>query len=116
MSLSAYDQSAGLFVRGLMNLKAQLAKAEEHAAAGRIGEARLLNATLSTQDGAATAAPADLHRYTLAAQVHWAAEGAKLAIARLLGDQRPPAANDAASFADLHQRLDAAVAYLRDIA
>src|SRR4051794_2223933 len=110
MSLTAYDQSAGLFVRGLMNLKAQLAKAEDHAVAGGIGEATLLNATLSTEGGvrdAAAAAPADLHRYTLAAQVHWAAEGARLAVARLLGDQRVPAPNDATTFADLHQRLDA---------
>jgi uncharacterized protein len=55
----------------------------------------------------ASDAPNDLHLYTLAAHVHWAAEGAKLAIARLL---------DATSFADLHQRLDAAIAYLREIA
>jgi hypothetical protein len=54
--------------------------------------------------------------YTLAAQVHWAAEGARLAIAQLLGAPRAPAANDAKSFADLHQRLDATIAYLREIA
>jgi hypothetical protein len=54
--------------------------------------------------------------YTLAAQVHWAAEGARLAIAKLLGAPSVPAANDARSFADLHQRLDATIAYLRDLA
>jgi hypothetical protein len=54
--------------------------------------------------------------YTLAAQVHWAAEGAKLAIAHLLGARPVPDANDAKSFADLHQRLDATMAYLREIA
>jgi hypothetical protein len=33
MSLNAYDLSAGVFVRGLTNLKLQLTKAEDHAAA-----------------------------------------------------------------------------------
>ena len=115
MSLNAYDLSAGLFVRGLTNLKTQLTKAEDHAAATGSGEAALLNAQLAT-DGVASDAPADLHMYTLAAQVHWAAEGAKLAIGQLLGTPSVPAANDAKSFADLHQCLDATIAYLREIA
>lgn len=114
MSLNAYDVSAGVFIRGLTNVKAQLAKAEDHAAATGCGEAALLNARLAT-DGTATAAPADLHMYTLAAQVHWAAEGARLAITHLLGAPSIPAANDAQSFADLHQRLDTTIAYLRTI-
>jgi uncharacterized protein len=54
--------------------------------------------------------------YTLAAHVHWAAEGARLAITQLLGTPSVPAMNDATSFADLHQRLDATIAYLRAIA
>ncbi|RKH63744.1 DUF1993 domain-containing protein [Corallococcus aberystwythensis] len=119
MSLNAYDFSAGVFVRGLTNLKAQLKKAEDHAAASGRGEAALLDARLATEElvrGAAGGSPADLHMYTLAAQVHWAAEGARLAIAQLLGAPSVPAANDARSFADLHQRLDATIAYLREIA
>ena len=119
MSLNAYDLSAGLFVRGLTNLKTQLTKAEDHAAASGIGEAAMLNASLAAEGqgrGVASAAPADLHMYTFAAQVHWAAEGARLAIARLLGAPRVPAANDAKSFSDLQQRLDESIAYLRAIA
>ncbi len=119
MSLNAYDLSAGLFVRGLTNLKMQLTKAEDHAAATGSGEAALLDAQLATDGrvrGVASDTPADLHMYTLAAQVHWAAEGAKLAITQLLGAPSVPAANDAKSFADLHQRLDATIAYLREIA
>ena len=119
MSLNAYDLSAGLFVRGLTNLKTQLTKAEDHVAASGIGEAALLDAQLAAEGrvrGVASDARFDLHMYTLAAQVHWAAEGAKLAIARLLGAAPVPAANDAKSFADLHQRLDATIAYLREIA
>ena len=119
MSLNVYDLSAGVFVRGLINLKTQLAKAEEHAAASGSGEAALLDARLAADGlvrGVASPAPADLHMYTLAAHVHWAAEGAKLAIAHLLGAPAVPAANEAKSFADLYQRLDATIAYLREMA
>lgn len=115
----AHDLSAGLFIRGLTNLKAELAKAQDHAAASGSGEAVLLDARLAAEGlprDAAGAAPADLHMYTLAAQVHWAAEGARLAIARLLGVPAMPAANDAKSFADLHQRLDATISHLREVA
>jgi hypothetical protein len=119
MSLNAYDVSAGLFIRGLTNLKSQLTKAEDHAAASGIDETALLNTPLAAEgriDDVTSAAPADLHRYPLAAQVHWAAEGARLAIARLLGVPDVPAANEARSFSDLHRRLDATIAHLRDIA
>ena len=116
--MNAYDLSAGLFVRGLANLNTQLRKAEDHAAASGMGDAVLLDATLvgdAHARGVASDAPTDLHMYTLAAHVHWAAEGARLAIARLQGVPRVPPANDAASFADLHHRLDATIAYLREI-
>jgi hypothetical protein len=119
MSLNAYDPSAGVFVRGLTNLKTLLAKAEAHAAASGSGEAALLDAQLAAEGNVRGVAsdPRDLHKYTLAAQVHWAAEGAKLAVARLLGAPAvPPAPNDAKSFADLLQRLDATIASLREIA
>jgi len=115
MSLSAYDLSAGVFVRGLTNLKTQLKKAEEHAAASGSSETTLLDAQLAT-DRRANDVATDLQMYTLAAQVHWAAEGARLAIARLLGDPSAPTANDAKSFADLYQRLNATIADLRAIA
>lgn len=116
--LNAYDQSVGLFVRGLTNLKSPLAKAEEHAAASGSNEAALLNARLGAdQHGphVATYAPTDLHMYTLADHVHWAAEGARLAISRLVGVRAVPAANDAKSFAALHQRIDATIAHLREV-
>jgi hypothetical protein len=118
MSLNSYDLSAGVFIRGLTNLKLQLTKAEAHAAVGGSHESALLDAQLAVDGGApgASHAPNDLHAYTLAAQVHWAAEGAKLAIAHLLGAPPVPAANDARSFADLYRRLDATMTYLRGIA
>jgi hypothetical protein len=118
MSLNVYDVAAGVFVRGLTNLKVQLTKAEAHAAANGSGEGALLNAQLAAEGNlrGASNAPADLHMYTLAAQVHWAAEGAKLAIAHLLSVPAVPAVNDAKSFAHLHHRLDATIAYIREIA
>ncbi|HVX41965.1 MAG TPA: DUF1993 domain-containing protein [Gemmatimonadaceae bacterium] len=119
MALNAYDLSAGGFVRGLTNLNAQLAKAKIHVAASGLDEATLLQARLArdAQSGVvAGAAQHDLHKYTLAAHVHWAAEGARLAIARVLGARPAPTASDAKTFADLHQRIDGAIAYLRGIA
>jgi hypothetical protein len=115
----AHDLSAGLFVRGLTNLKTQLVRAEDHVAAGGSGEAALLDAQLGVRrrvPGAPSSAPTDLHVYTLAAHVHWAAEGAKLAVAQLLGAPVVPATNDAASFAELHRRLDSTIAHLRKVA
>lgn len=116
MSLNAHDLSVGVFLRGLTNLKMQLAKAEAHAVAKDRGETALLDARLATgQHGVAGDSSNDLHQYTLAAQVHWAAECARLAIARLLGAPAVPAASDAKTFADLHRRLDATIAHLREI-
>jgi hypothetical protein len=119
MSLRAYDLSAGLFIRGLSNLSAQLTQARAHAAGRDGGEAALLNAQIAEArhaSGAVSHAPNDVHGFTLAAQVHWAAEGAMLAIAHLLGAPRAAAANDAKSFADLQARLDVTITYLRGLA
>jgi hypothetical protein len=118
VSLSAYELSAGLFVRGLSNLKSQLAKAEAHAASNESGEAALLDARLVGGAGGSGVdhPPADVHMFTLAAQVYWAAEGARLAIMRLLGAQAEPHPNNARSFADLQAKLDATIAYLREVA
>lgn len=116
--MEVYDLSAGVFVRGLTNLKAQLRKAQDHAAARGTGEAVLLGAQLAVEGTlrGVPAAPADLHFYTLAAQVHWASEGAKLAVARLVGAPLAPRENDAKTFSTLHQRLDETIAYLGEVA
>lgn len=118
MSLNAYDASAGVFIHGLTNLKTLLKKAEAHSAANGTAEAALLAGRLAAEAhaGAAPSHPGDLHMYTLAAQVHWAAEGARMAVARLLGAPTVPAPSDEKSLADLQQRLDATIAYLREAA
>jgi hypothetical protein len=117
----AHDVSVGVFVRGLTNLKAQLTKAEDHAVATGSGEATLLDAQLAANGGVRVPgvpgnASNDLHTYTLAAHVHWSAEGARLAIAHLLGAPFGPATTDAKSFAELHQRVDATITHLQDVA
>lgn len=114
MSLNAYAASAGVFIRGLTNLKGLLTKAEAHAASSGSAEAALLDARLTEESGVPSH-PSDVHMFTLVAQVHWAAQGAQLAVERLLGAPSTPAASDAKSFAELHQRLDATIAYLRAI-
>lgn len=117
--VDANDLSIGMFVRGLTNMKSQLTKAEDHAVSSGSGEAALLSASLGAEGsvrGVANAAGTDLHLYSLASHVHWASEGARLAIANLLGTPRKPVQNDAKSFADLHQRIDETIAFLREIA
>ncbi|MET0387598.1 MAG: DUF1993 domain-containing protein [Polyangiales bacterium] len=119
MPLNAYELSAGAFVRGLTNLQAQLRRAEAYAATSGSDEAALLDARLTAAahvHGAASTAPNDVHAYTLAAQVHWAAEGARLAIAHVLGAPAVPAAHAATRFADLHEHLAATITYLETIA
>jgi uncharacterized protein len=116
----AYDLSAGVFGRGLTNLKSQLTKAQHHAAASGSGEAALLGARLVAERGGGVPgdpshSPSDLHTYTLAAHVHWAAVGAKLAIAQLLDTPEAPATNDAASFAELDQHLDVVITHLAEV-
>jgi hypothetical protein len=105
MPLNACDLSVAVFVRGLTNLRALLMKGEAHCSASALDPAYLLDAQL---------APG---MYSLAVQVHWAAEGARLAVDRLVGAAAPaPApAPEATSFAELYQRLDTTVAYLRTV-
>ena len=94
--LQAFDVSAAVFVRGLTNLKTVLQKGEAHGS----------SVTASLVDG----------MQDLAAQVHWASEGSKLALDRLLGlSQAPAAAPSATTFADLHATIDRTIAYLERI-
>jgi hypothetical protein len=98
--MKAFDVSVGVFVRGLTNLKVLLTKGEAHAVARGIEPRALLTAELADT------------MYNLAAQVHWSAEGAKLAVHRLLGVSSAPVTEQAKSFGELHERIDGAIAYL----
>jgi hypothetical protein len=99
-AMNAFDLSVTMFVRGLTNLKALLRKGEAHALAG------------GTDPGALLAAQLADDMYSLAVQVHWASEGAKLAVERLLGDASTPLAEAGKTFAELHDRIDSTIAHL----
>ncbi|MGO9838617.1 MAG: DUF1993 family protein [Polyangiaceae bacterium] len=105
MPLNVHDASVGVFMRGLTSLKVLLAKGEAHAQAAGIDPADLLGVEL---------APG---MYNLAVQVHWAAQGAQIAVERLMGATAAPpvTAGQAKSFAELHGRVDAALAYLGSV-
>jgi hypothetical protein len=95
--LQAFDVSAGVFVRGLTNLKTLLTKGEAHGT----------KLTASLAEG----------MQDLAAQVHWASEGSKLALDRVVAVSSPPAPppSSATTFADLQASIDGAISYLEAI-
>jgi hypothetical protein len=97
--LQAFDVSAGVFVRGLTNLKTLLTKGEAHGT----------KLTASLVEG----------MQDLAAQVHWASEGSKLALERVLAvslaPASPPPSPSAMTFADLQASIDGAISYLEAI-
>lgn len=103
MPISAYDVSIALFIRALTNLKGLLSKAEQQAVERGISPAELL----------ATRLAPDMH--TLASQVHWTAEAAKRTIERLADAPIASTTDDAKTFAELRQRIDAAIALLQGI-
>jgi uncharacterized protein len=105
MPLNVHDASVGVFVRGLTSLKVILTKGEAHAAATGLAPAELLGAEL---------APG---MYGLAEQVYWAAQGAQMAVDRLVGATLAPPvpAELAKSFAELYGRVDATLAYLTTV-
>ena len=101
--IKAVDCSVGIFVRGLTKLKGMLAKGEAYASSHGIEPGSLLTARLADD------------MYTLGVQAHWAIEGAKLIVHRLLGVAETPLAEEAKSFAEVYERIDAAIAYLGTI-
>jgi hypothetical protein len=106
MPITAYDASIAQFVRALTNLKAILSKAEQQASARGLSTTTLLDARL---------APAAPDMLSFASQVHWAAEGAKRTIERLVGAPIPSSNDDARTFAELHERIDSAITLLQSI-
>jgi hypothetical protein len=106
MPISAYDASIAQFVRTLTTLKSLLIKAEQQVAERGILASELLEARL------AAPAPDTLN---LASQVHWAAAGARRAIERLLDAPVAASNDDAKTFAELYERIDAAITHLQTI-
>ena len=93
MTLSMYQASVPVFLRGLENLKAILAKGAAHAEAKKIDPAVFVNARL---------APDMLH---LARQVQIASDAAKGCIARLAGGEIPSFPDTETTFPELEARV-----------
>ncbi|MGD9846834.1 MAG: DUF1993 family protein [Variibacter sp.] len=97
-SLSLYQMSIPLLVRGLRNLSGILKKGAAHAGGEALVEARL--------------APDML---TLAGQVQRASDTAKGAAARLAGIDNPAMADEEKTFADLEARIARTIAFLESV-
>lgn len=104
MPISAYESTVAVLLRGLTNLKTVLAKGEAYAVEKQLNPSELIGARLA-QD-----------MYDLAGQVHWAAEGARLAAARLVGTATSPTLGEPKTFPALYESIDATIAYLAALA
>jgi hypothetical protein len=93
---SIQDAAAPAFIAGLSNMKSWLTKAAEQ-------EATLLTAALAPD------------MKPLPAQYQMASDTAKNALARLTGTQAPSMPDTENSFAELAERCDKTIAYLRGI-
>ncbi|HYZ49152.1 MAG TPA: DUF1993 domain-containing protein, partial [Sphingomonas sp.] len=98
MTFSLYDASVPLFVTSLSNMRAWLDKAASEKPESELLEARL--------------AP-DMR--PLPAQYQMASDSAKNAIGRLAGIAAPSMPDTEASFAELRERCDKTIAFVRSV-
>ncbi len=103
MSLSMYQASVPVFVRGLTNLRAILRKARDHAEVRKIDLAVLLTSRLYPD------------MYPLTRQVQAASDAAKFCTARLAGIEPPRFEDTETTFDELEARIDKTIAYLQQI-
>ncbi len=103
MALSIYEVSVPVYVKLLGSLKGQLDKAEAYAKAGGFEEAALLDARLFPD------------MWPLKRQVQAATNHAFRGTARLAGLPIPQITEAAASFADLHGRIDETIAFIQGV-
>jgi uncharacterized protein len=103
MSLSLYDFSIPMLTRGLTNLSAILDKAAVHAAAKKFDSLALVQARLYP----------DMH--PLSRQVQIACDMAKGAAARLAGIEVPKHEDTEVTLAELKQRVEKTLNFLRTV-
>ena len=101
MTISMYKISVPIFVQFLTSLSGVLDKAAAYCEAKKIEPSALLNARLFPD------------MFTLARQVRAATDHAVNATARLAGVDPPAFANTEASFAELKDRLEKAIAFVK---
>lgn len=104
MSLSMYQASIPLFIRGLENLAGILRKAAAHAEAKQIAPDVFLNARLAPD------------MFALVRQVQIVSDSAKGCAARLAGVEVPSYADTETSFAQLQERIARTVSFLKGLA
>lgn len=104
MSLSMYQASVPVFIRGLNNLAVILDKGAAHAAAKGIEPAVLLQARLAPD------------MFPLVRQVQSVSDTAKGGAARLAGVEVPSYPDTESDFPELQQRITKTVAFLQTLA
>ncbi len=103
MTLSLYDITVPVFIRGFNNLSKNLAKGRAHAEATGMKHDELLGARLI----------ADMHPLT--AQVQRASDTAKFVPGRVAGIAPPAMEDNEKSFDDLEARIRATVDFLKTV-
>lgn len=103
MSLSMYQASVPLFIRGLTVLASLLEKGAAHAAATGIDPAELINARLAPD------------MYPLSGQVQRASDASKFAVQRLSQVESPKFPDEEATFEQLQKRIADTIAYLQSV-
>ena len=103
MSISLYQASIPVFIRGLENLSRIIEKGAMHAVARQIDPAVFLQSRLYPD------------MFPLLRQVQIASDTAKGAGARLAGVEVPGMPDTEASFLELQQRIDRTVHFLRSL-
>jgi hypothetical protein len=103
MTLSLYQASIPVFIRGLNNFAAILKKGEEYAVAKKIDPSVLVNARLAPD------------MFPLSRQVQIATDVVKGGGARLAGVDVPSFADEETTFAELQTRLSKTIAFLETL-
>ncbi|HEU4825877.1 MAG TPA: DUF1993 family protein [Dongiaceae bacterium] len=101
MTLSMYQASVPVFVRGLENLSAVLAKGAAHAEAKKIDPAVFVNARLAPD------------MFALARQIQIASDAAKGCVARLAGAEVPSYPDTESTFPELEARIAKTIAFVK---
>jgi hypothetical protein len=96
-----YQASVPVFVRGLENLSAVLAKGAAHAEAKKIDPAVFINARLAPD------------MFALARQIQIASDAAKGCVARLAGAEVPSYPDTESTFPELEARIAKTIAFVK---
>ena len=103
MSISMYKATVPVFISMLTNLSAILKKADHYAESKKIDPSALINARLAPD------------MFTFARQVQIATDAAKGCAARLANMEIPSFPDTETSFAQLHDRLNKTISFLKSI-